>query len=128
VHSFVERQEQLLLEFFELFADTFAHQPDMRGFAVIQLAVVKNELHVAQELGDIMVLVFAQLTLDSSEVHRFLHDGVVVGDVQGFDVHGFLEDVGGLVPAQSDQEARRGLFPLVVDGSLARHFGNLQVI
>lgn len=65
--------------------------------AIIDAAIIKYELHVLHELVDALVLVFLELRLDRSEVHRVLNHDRVVRDVQRDIVDGVRENVSLLV-------------------------------
>lgn len=94
--------------------------------AIIQSTVVKDKLHVFHEVLDALILMFLQLTFDSREIHRILHDGVVVEDAEGKRVNWICEDVGLLVTLQGSQHPCRCFLPLIEDWSTLGNFWNIE--
>ena len=58
----------------ELFADTSAHDAHLAIFSIVLDAVLKNEVHIVQEILELQVLVRIQLLFDCAEIHWLFDD------------------------------------------------------
>lgn len=72
--SYVVVHEELMVKSVELFAYTSAHDAHLAIFSIVLDAVLKNEVHIVQEILELQVLIRIQLLFDCAEVHRLLND------------------------------------------------------
>ena len=92
---------------------------------IVELAVVKHQLHIVHEVLDARVLVLLKLCLDGGEIHWVLDKQRVVGDSQLHIVDGLSKNVRLRIALKICQHSLCSLFPLIKDGSAVRHFWNL---
>ena len=90
--------------------------------AVVNAAIIEDQLHVGHEVLYFAIFLILQLRLYGREVHWVLHHVGVVWDVEAHVVDRVRKDVGLLVASQSDQNALSCLFPLVKNRGTLRHF------
>lgn len=102
VNSFVESETALIfaksseevvgfLKAFPFLADFHSHPANHRIDAIVQFAIMEDEIDVFDELTDVLVDIQRKLLLNGSEVHRLLHDLRVVWNVQFLPVDWFME-------------------------------------
>mmetsp|Transcript_1858 Transcript_1858/g.4231 ORF Transcript_1858/g.4231 Transcript_1858/m.4231 type:complete len:290 (+) Transcript_1858:1211-2080(+) len=73
---------------FKLAAHHLTHVPSICRRLVVQRAVVPNQAHVVAKSKRVIVFFVVELFLDRSQIHRVLHDVVVIWDAQTHGVDG----------------------------------------
>jgi hypothetical protein len=91
---------------------------------VVQLAIIEDKFHILHEVANPLILLLLQLRLDCVEVHRVLHEGWVVQDLQRDVVDRVGENVRFLIFLESGKHALGSLLPLVEDWRTLRDFGH----
>jgi hypothetical protein len=72
--SYVEVHEELMVKSVELLPDTSAHDAHLAIFSIVLDAILKNEVHIVQEILELQVLIRIQLLFDCAKIHRLLND------------------------------------------------------
>ena len=64
---------------------------DPRRIRVIGLTIIPNQLNIIQNFLNSRIVIALHFPLQSSEVHRILDDGEIVGEAHTFPVYGLAE-------------------------------------
>ena len=125
--TFIKVKVELLSNLVILLLDRDSNLANVTLCAIVDAAIIEDELHVLHKLLDALVLVLLKLCLDSGEVHRVLHHEWVVKNAQLLIVHRISKDVGLLVPLEQHEHSLGGPLPLVENRGAFRHLRHLKL-
>ena len=125
--TFIKVKVELLSDLVILLLDRDSNLANITLCAIVDAAIIEDELHVLHKLLDALVLVLLKLCLDSGEVHRVLHHEWVVKNAQLLIVHRIGKDVGLLVPLEQHEHSLSGPLPLIENWSAFRHLRHLKL-
>jgi len=120
----VKIEVELLSYGMVLFHNFHSQATDFSFSAIVEPAIIKDELHVVHEVLDARIFVLLQLCLDCREIHWVLYNVRIVFDFELLVINGVSEDVSFLVPLERRQQSLSSLLPLVENGSTFRNLGN----
>lgn len=90
--SQIKFNKKVLIELVELFSYMLAHYADLTVLSIVENTVVKNQLHIRQEVLNLYILIAVQVSFDSPEVHWSLDDVQIVWNAQFHVVNRLIED------------------------------------